>query len=796
MTSLVVRRARPSPSLFRDARPRAIPLQYINEATPSFFTESKTQRMAQKSVTNSLPRSSTDSPRPGPAHGQPELRDVSQDSNTHPSNKKDPSSTNTPNQHDSYTDTPNIQHNDQESPNNPSYHPSNPGSNTAEIPASPPTERLKSQGPSDKLNASRDSPLIEGLTPDTNEKHQKQPDPLAYAEKNYAMFPNSSLESLDLASVSSSAHRVNPIHDDDLEINSIHDGDLENMSKPVSKHRSTDLKEVPRSERRGLLPQLVFIPEIRDARDYSNTKKYFIVVVIAFALITGPMGSSIIMPAIDDIVSNLHSSVLLVNVCVGVYLLLMGIFPLWWSALSELYGRRTVYFVSFVLFFVFSVGCAVSPNIGGLIALRVLQGGCSALVQALGAGTIADLFRPEERGTAMGYYYLGPLCGPFFAPILGGVVSQVWGWRATQWLLVILAGINCMLIIFGLPETLRKTDNLAALRDMLAVQAQQSDDKEENAMTEAQLDRVASNLSRRSLLHELEEELVLDHANPSLLRINTNRTSYSRRVAHEILEVEMRKTLSQQQLQATVKPTAWNRFKEVGFKTVIKPIKAVQLLAHPPILLVVIYSSICFGTIYFFNLTITYEYSREPYHFKTIIVGLLYIPNSVTYVIALMIGGKWNDRLVHKYAEQHNGEFRPEARFSWNLVLAVACYMPACLVFGWPLKYGVFWVVPLVGTAFSGFALMLVIGATTTYLVDSLPGKGATGIALNNLCRQIVAAIATFIVEPLLRAIGPGILFSIIAGLLLFGSSTILILKRKGLYFREHYDLAALYEKL
>ena len=73
--------------------------------------------------------------------------------------------------------------------------------------------------------------------------------------------------------------------------------------------------------------------------------------------------------------------------------------------------------------------------------------------------------------------------------------------------------------------------------------------------------------------------------------------------------------------------------------------------------------------------------------------------------------------------------------------------------FGWTIKYREFWVIPLIGTALFGFASMLVIGATVTYLVDSLPGKGATGVALNNLIRQILAAIATFIVEPLLRAI-------------------------------------------
>lgn len=602
-----------------------------------------------------------------------------------------------------------------------------------------------------------------------------------------------SLASLDSDPASATSNHVNPIPQPDLE-------------NGLSQNKSTASVAtiVPRSNRRGIFSFLVVIPEYEDARDYPNSYKYVIVFIIAFALMSGPMGSSIILPAINDIAADLNTQVSIVNLCVGTYLLSLGIFPLWWSALSERNGRRNVYLVSFVLFFVFSVACALSPSIGALIGFRVLQGGCSASVQALGAGTIGDLFRPEQRGTAMGYFYLGPLCGPFFAPILGGVVAQAWGWRATQWLLVIVAGINCIFIIFILPETLRKGDNLAAIREMLAQQqhdyltSREKDSAtsalDEAILSEEQLTRIATNLSRRSSLQPLgDDDLVLDAMNPTVSRYNTNRSAYLRKLQKELLEDEVRKTVSQ---LPTEPETKWDRIKDELYQTLIRPTKAVVLLSHPQIWLVILYASICFGIIYFFNLTISYKYSRLPYNFSSIIVGLLYIPNSITYVIALIIGGRWNDRLVHNYARDHDGEFFPEARLSWNIVLAVICYVPACLIFGWTIKYGEMWVIPLIGTALSGFASMLVIGATATYLVDSLPGKGATGVALNNLVRQIFAAIASFVVEPLLRAIGPGVLFSICAGLIVVFSGCLVVLKRKGNYIRDHYDLAKLYDKL
>lgn len=586
------------------------------------------------------------------------------------------------------------------------------------------------------------------------------------------------------------------------------DDDNGNASSEEAEEKSqmtTGGVKVPLKDRRGLLAQVVLIPEIEDARDYLKLRKYTIVGIIAFAAITGPMGTSIMLPAIDDIVQDLNTSVSMVNVSVGIYLLSLGVFPLWWSAFSERSGRRSVYLISFSMFVAFSIGTSLAPSISALIVLRVLQGGCSASVQAVGAGTIADLFTPQTRGTAMGYYYLGPLMGPFLAPILGGIVAQVWGWRATQWLLVIFSGCNCMLILFLLPETLRKSDNLGNIRAMLGLDKQVTDSDEilddiTEDEIEEEIQRLATTLSRISTrsahINITEEEgPVMDPVMPTLSRLATNRTTYSRKVAQEMIEEGLRREAT----QCTAVPEKSDRFshfKSEAYEMTIRPLHSLVLLKHPPVALVISYSAICFAVIYFFNMAISYEFAREPYAFKSIIVGLLYIPNSITYLIASLIGGKWNDHLLSKYAKSHNGELAPESRISWNIVTAVILFPPACLIFGWTLKYGEFWFIPLIGTALFGFASMLVIGATVTYLVDTLPGKGATGVALNNLIRQILAAAATFVVEPILRAIGPGILFSILMGIMTVASVTLLVLKRKGEYFRENYDLGKLYDKL
>lgn len=226
---------------------------------------------------------------------------------------------------------------------------------------------------------------------------------------------------------------------------------------------------VPRSERRGLFARFTVIPEVTIPHDYTNSVKWMITAIVAIAAAAAPMGSAIIMPALGPIAKELHSTPTITNLSVALYMLSMSIFPLWWSSFSETLGRRTIYIVSFAFFVVFGILSAVAKNIAMLIVMRMLSGGAAASVQAVGAGTIADLWEPRERGRAMGLFYLGPLSGPLVAPVIGGVMAEGLGWRSTLWLLAIFGSILEVFIIICLPETLRKRRSLVPEAEREAV---------------------------------------------------------------------------------------------------------------------------------------------------------------------------------------------------------------------------------------------------------------------------------------------------------------------------------------
>ncbi|KAH3900625.1 related to Quinidine resistance protein 3 [Saccharomycodes ludwigii] len=670
----------------------------------------------------------------------------------------------------------------------------------------------------------------------------------------------------------------NASHDENDNIGKGAEPTDENLSleKSVTNLRKNKELLVPRKKRRGLLAQLAIVPEYKDARDYPPAVKKFIVFLVAYASIMGPMGTSIIFPCINEIVEDFNTTTIKVNVSVGIYLLSLGIFPLWWSSISEFRGRRTVYVISFTLLFAFNIGCGLCKNIESFIILRVLCGGSSASVQSVGAGTIADLYAPEQRGKNLGLYYLGPLMAPLLSPIFGSLLVNRWSWKSTQWFMVILAGVNVILLILLLPETLRLQDNKQAIINALRERKEASrkhnlevaaaaaaaasnsstststavseedveyfkmhindnnktattkykDDEEETGnnynnngkkkdhdqvnIDERVIERVLTSNRENTLTNEEynednnsedEQNLppILDPLTPQITKITT-RNRHDINLEKELREQNMEKVLTEidveiGQEQETNEDTEEKKsnWKHTLYIYLIKPLKSVVFLKYPPVALAIAFSSITFSCVYFVNITVEYSYSRSPYNFRPLYIGLLYIPNSVTYILASIFGGKWVDQLLVDYKKKH-GYLAPQARISYNVVASVIAFPVSLIIFGWCLDKKQHWVTPLVGTALFGFASMMTIGAVVSYLVDSLPGRGATGVALNNLIRQIFAAVAVFVDEPMLLGMTTGWAFTMLAFIVLGSSVVLIILKKKSDYWSEHYDLEHLYE--
>ena len=122
------------------------------------------------------------------------------------------------------------------------------------------------------------------------------------------------------------------------------------------------------------------------------------------------------------------------------------------ARLGDIFGRRRMFLLGSVGFIVFSAACAAAPDIGLLIAFRVLQGGFGALMIPQGFGLLKEVFDDEELGRATRLF--GPTTGLAMlgAPILAGALidANLWG---IGWRLVFL--INVPIGLIALPFAFR-----------------------------------------------------------------------------------------------------------------------------------------------------------------------------------------------------------------------------------------------------------------------------------------------------------------------------------------------------
>ncbi|ORX63933.1 MFS general substrate transporter [Basidiobolus meristosporus CBS 931.73] len=186
---------------------------------------------------------------------------------------------------------------------------------------------------------------------------------------------------------------------------------------------------------------------------WRRSKKMGILVMVALVGFLGPLASAIYLPALVDVRAALNTDINTINASVACYVLFSGLGPLVWAPISERHGRRVVYLLSTLLFFVASIVCALSKHVTMFIIMRILQSSGSSAAMVVGAGSIADLFDMRERGTAMGLFLIGPLVGPITGSIIGGVINEYLGWQWIFWTLAILSGLILVASYFFLPET-------------------------------------------------------------------------------------------------------------------------------------------------------------------------------------------------------------------------------------------------------------------------------------------------------------------------------------------------------
>ncbi|EDR07995.1 vacuolar DHA amino acid exporter [Laccaria bicolor S238N-H82] len=480
------------------------------------------------------------------------------------------------------------------------------------------------------------------------------------------------------------------------------------------------------------------VPVANDPRQWSSLRKNLSLFLISAASLIAGLANNVQNPAVQEMEADLPATSAQFSLSLSIFILVQGLMPLVWSAISEVKGRKLVYLVSLALFTLGSIVVALSKSIGLVIGFRALQAAGSSAVIAIGAATLADIFDPAERGTKMGVYYMAPLLGPAIGPIFGGALTTGFNWRAIFWFLSIVSGSSFLAFLFFFRDTFRRERSLTyqnAMRQRMRISPTSSPTPSNVTYTNHSLPRMGEKKKTATIQKKKESDVqALPIAKLSLMDVN--------------------------------------------------PFKPILLVVRRVNNFVILIAS---GLTFAFGFLVAYTSARSlsmRYHYGPMKIGLVTLAYGLGCLAGSVLGGRWSDRSLSLLKAANGGKSSPEMRLK-STYLGVFLLPPSILVLGWLYQKKVHVSAICVFLFACGFFSIWTYTSTIAYIVDANNGRSSTAVATNSAFRGVMAFITTEVAVPLQDGVGDGWMYTIWALLMLSGGMLILLVSWKGGRWRE-----------
>jgi DHA2 family multidrug resistance protein len=166
----------------------------------------------------------------------------------------------------------------------------------------------------------------------------------------------------------------------------------------------------------------------RAAPSSLSTNKWVIAGTVVLGSFVVVMDISIVNVALPQMIGTFGvplDSITWVAVAYSIAEMIMTTLAAWFSMLL---GRKRFYLLSFAFFTAASVLCGLSRSLEMMILARALQGMGGGGLIPVAQAVMLETFPEEERGMAMAIYSMGVIVAPTVGPVLGGWLTDAYGW--------------------------------------------------------------------------------------------------------------------------------------------------------------------------------------------------------------------------------------------------------------------------------------------------------------------------------------------------------------------------------
>src|SRR5579875_3327307 len=197
----------------------------------------------------------------------------------------------------------------------------------------------------------------------------------------------------------------------------------------------------------------------------EKTRRTWVLALTSLASFMVSLDALVVTTALTTIRRDLGVSIESLEWTVNAYTLSFAVLLIMGAELGDRFGRRRMFITGLALFVGASAACALSCNVGWLIAARAVQGSGAALVTPLALTQVSEAFPPQLRGRAMGIYIGVTGLAVLTGPVLGGAIAQGLAW---QWIFWLNVPIGLVLITFTLLR-IQESSGPRAPRDIIGL---------------------------------------------------------------------------------------------------------------------------------------------------------------------------------------------------------------------------------------------------------------------------------------------------------------------------------------
>lgn len=173
------------------------------------------------------------------------------------------------------------------------------------------------------------------------------------------------------------------------------------------------------------------------------------------------LAMNIFLPSLPNMTDYFQTDYRLMQLSVAIYLAVNAVLQIIVGPVSDKYGRRPVILWGLGLFLIATLGCLYAPTAEVFLFFRMCQA-VVAVAMVLSRAVVRDMFPQDQAASMIGYVTMGMAVVPMIGPAFGGVLDEIFGWRANFWALFLLGGLIFWLTWTDLGETAAKSGRTLA----------------------------------------------------------------------------------------------------------------------------------------------------------------------------------------------------------------------------------------------------------------------------------------------------------------------------------------------